>query len=64
MKTWIETFRYGYFDDVEEKLNDYFHTYHLMPLSVSMTMNCGNTFVAVIVTNSEDKERSENANNL
>lgn len=56
MKTWIETFRYSCFEDVEEKINDYFHTYRLMPLSVSMVTNCGTTFVIVVVTKSEETE--------
>lgn len=56
MKTWIETFKFEYFDEIEEKMNDYFSAFRLSPLSISMTMNCGKIFVAVVLKKSEDTE--------
>ena len=54
MKTWIETFTFDYFDGIDEKMNRYFKTFRCSPLSVSMTINCGKIFVAVVVKDSED----------
>ena len=55
METWVEVFKFDYFNEIEERINDYCRTYSLSPLSVSVTMNCGKIFVVIVVKKSEDK---------
>ena len=57
MKTWIKTFKFSWFHEIDDEVNKFCRTRNLSPLSVSITTNCGCIYVAVVVTKeSEDTE--------
>lgn len=56
MKTWVKTFRFEYFKNVDCLVNEYCEKRNLTPLSISITTNCGAIYVAVVVTKGEDTE--------
>ena len=56
MKTWVKTFRFEYFKNVDCLVNEYCEKRNLTPLSISITTNCGVIYVAVVVTKGEDTE--------
>jgi hypothetical protein len=57
MKTWVKTFRFDFFKNIDLMVNEYCQKRNLTPLSISITTNCGAFYVAVVVTKeSEDTE--------
>ena len=60
MKTWVKTFRFEFFKDIDSKINEYCQKRNLTPLSISITTNMGIFYVVVVVTKeSEVAKRRE-----
>jgi hypothetical protein len=53
MKTYVKTFKFNYFDEVQSTLNEFFCKRNLTPLSISMSHNGGNIYVAVVIEKNE-----------
>jgi hypothetical protein len=49
MKTWVKTFRFDYFKNIDSLVNEYCQKRNLTPLSISMEHNGGYIYVAVVV---------------
>lgn len=57
MKTWVKTFRFEFFKNIDSEINEYCRKRNLTPLSISITTNTGIFYVVVVVTKeSEDTE--------
>ncbi len=56
MKTWVKTFRFEFFKNIDWEINEYCQKRNLTPLSISITTNCGTFYVAVVVTKESEGE--------
>ena len=57
MKTWVETFKFSWFHEIDYEVNKFCRNRNLTPLSISITTNRGSFYVAVVVKKeSEDTE--------
>jgi hypothetical protein len=64
MKTWVKTFRFEYFTNIDCLVNEYCKKRNLTPLSISIITNCGMMYVAVVVTKNEESEGNDGRKDL
>jgi hypothetical protein len=58
MKTYVKTFTFNYYREVENGLNEYFRKHNLTPLSISTEHNGGYIYVAVVVEKKKEVIKS------